>query len=70
MKIIFDVVKPHILDFRAEPSEQQTIDLIKLANKDDKVTEDQIHALWQTRDMVNQYTDEWLEQNTEAFGEW
>lgn len=70
LKIIFDVVKPHILDFRAEPSEQQTIDLIKLANKDDKVTEDQIHALWQTHDMVNQYTDEWLEQNTEAFGEW
>ena len=32
--------------------------------KEDKVTEDQIHALWQTRDMVSQYTDEWLNQNT------
>lgn len=70
LKIIFDVVKPHILDFRAEPTEQQTIDLIRLAAKDDKVTEDQIHTLWQTRDMVSQYTDEWLEQNTVAFGEW
>ena len=41
-----------------------SIDLVKLANKEDKVTEDQIHALWQTRDMVSQYTDEWLNQNT------
>jgi hypothetical protein len=52
------------LEYRAEPTEQQSIDLVKLANKEDKVTEDQIHALWQTRDMVSQYTDEWLNQNT------
>lgn len=70
LKTLFDIIKPHILEYRAEPTEQQSIDLVKLANKEDKVTEDQIHALWQTRDMVSQYTDEWLNQNTQAFGEW
>ena len=70
LKQLFDVVKPHILDYRQEPTERQTIDLVKLNGLDDKITEDTIHALWESRNMVNQYTDEWLSQNTHAFGEW
>lgn len=39
-------------------------------NRSDTLTDDMIHTLWESRSMVGQYTDEWLAQNTKAFGEW
>lgn len=70
LKQLFDIVKPHILEYRQEPTEMQTINLVKTLGKDDKLTDDTIHALWESRANVSQYTDEWLGQNTRAFGEW
>lgn len=70
LKQLFDIVKPHILEYRQEPTERQTVDLVKLHGIDDKITVDTIHALWESKSMVGQYTDEWLNQNTHAFGEW
>ena len=70
LKQLFDIVKPHILEYKIEPSETQTINLVKAYGKDDKLTDDIIHTLWESRSMVTQYTDEWLSQNVKAFGEW
>lgn len=70
LKQLFDIVKPHILEYRQEPTELQTINLVKAYGKDDKITEDTIHALWSSQKEVAQYTDEWLNRNTRAFGEW
>lgn len=70
LKQLFDIVKPHILEYKIEPSETQTINLVKAYGRDDKLTDDIIHTLWESRSMVGQYTDEWLSQNVKAFGEW
>ena len=70
LKMLFDIVKPHVLEYKTEPTETQTINLVKMYNKSDKITDDMIHTLWESRGMVSQYTDEWLAQNTKAFGEW
>lgn len=70
LKQLYDIIKPHILEYRQEPSEIQTINLVHLQGKEDKITDDTIHALWETKKMISQYTDEWLYENTKAFGEW
>ena len=70
LKQLFDIVKPHILEYKVEPTETQAINLVKAYGKDDKLTDDIIHTLWESRAMVAQYTDEWLSQNVKAFGEW
>ncbi len=70
LKQLFDIVKPHILEYKVEPTETQAINLVKAYGKDDKLTDDIIHTLWESRAMVTQYTDEWLSQNVKAFGEW
>lgn len=67
---LFDIVKPHVLEFRSEPTERQAMDLVRLAQKDDKITEDTVCKLWETKNTVSQYTEEWLDRNTHAFGEW
>ena len=70
LKQLFDIVKSHILEYRIEPTETQVINLVKAYNKEDKIPEDTIHTLWESKNMISQYTDEWLNQNTKAFGEW
>lgn len=70
LKQLFDIVKPHILEYKVEPTETQAINLVKAYGKDDKLTDDIVHTLWESRAMVTQYTDEWLSQNVKAFGEW
>lgn len=70
LKQLFEIVKPHVLEYKIEPTETQTINLVKAYGKDDKLPADIIHTLWESRNMVSQYTDEWLSQNVKAFGEW
>ena len=70
LKQLFEIVKPHVLEYKIEPTETQTINLVKAYGKDDKLPVDIIHTLWESRNMVSQYTDEWLSQNVKAFGEW
>ena len=70
LKQLFDIVKSHIIEYRVEPTETQVINLVKAYDKIDKISEDTIHTLWESRNMISQYTDEWLSQNTKAFGEW
>lgn len=70
LKQLFEIVKKHILDYHVEPTEIQVINLVKLYGKEDKITDAMIHALWESRNQISQYTEEWLNQNTLAFGEW
>ena len=67
---LFDIVKPHVLEYRDMPTELQVINLVKLQGKDDKITDDTVKKLWETKSTVSQYTEEWLNKNTKAFGEW
>lgn len=67
---LFDIVKPHVLEYRDMPTELQVINLVRLHGRDDKITDDTIKKLWETKNTVSQYTEEWLNQNTKAFGEW
>ena len=70
LKQLFDIVKEFILEYNTEPSEIQTINLVKAYNKEDTITEDIIHTLWETKNIVSQYTEEWLQNTTRSFGEW
>lgn len=70
LKDLFEIVKPHILEYKQEPTERQTIDLVKAYGKEDKISPDMIHTLWESKNSVTQYTEDWLNKNTEAFGEW
>lgn len=70
LQVVFNIVKPFVLEYKTEPSETQVIDLIRLAGKDDIISQDAIHILWQSRDKVSQYTEEWLNENSIAFAEW
>ena len=44
LKTLFDIIKPHILEYRAGATEQRCIDLGRRADKGDQGTEEQRHA--------------------------
>lgn len=67
---LFEILKGHVLEYRSMPTETQAIDLVKIAGKDEVLTDDIIHTIWQSESKVNEYTDEWLKENTSAYAEW
>lgn len=70
LKELFSVLKPFILEYKTEPTEQQTLGLIKMNNKQDLLPEDSIHILWESRKNLDQYDDKWIYENTVSFAEW
>lgn len=67
---LFSIVKPFVIDYRECPTETQVKDLVKLAQKDDIISEDTIHQVWQNQDKTSQYSEDWLKENATSFAEW
>ena len=70
IQYLFDIVKPFVLEYKATPTEVQTNDLIKVSGKEEILTPDAVHTIWQSESKVSEYTEDWLYQNTVSFAEW
>ena len=65
---IFDVVKDFVTEYKVEPTMEQVIELVNLSGTDDIVIIDGIKTLWQSKNEVNKYSEEWLNTNITAWG--
>lgn len=70
IQLLFSIVKPFVLDYRECPTETQVKDLVKVAQKDDELSDDMIHQIWQNEPKTSQYSEEWLRENATSFAEW
>ena len=69
LKRLYGIIQPFILQYRMEPTELQVLRLIERAGLNTEFTQDIIHTLWETRAQVDQISEEWLRDCTEAYGE-
>ena len=60
---IFEIAKEHTLRYKDPPSKDQLIQLIKIKGLDEKITDDMIDGLYNAKQILSQYDDEWLEKN-------
>ena len=67
---LFKVLKPFVLEYGTIPSLTQALDLIKLADKQDVLPDDIVTDIWKNLPKVNEYADDWLQQNAKSFAEW
>ena len=67
---LFKVLKPHVLEYGTVPTLTQALDLIKLEDKQDILSDDIVKTLWNNQSKVAEYTDDWLHQNATSFAEW
>lgn len=70
LKRLYAIIQPYIIDYREEPSEQTVMMLIQKEGMSTEFTTDVIHSLWENRDSLSTYNEEWLKDCTEAYGEY
>lgn len=70
LKKIFTIAQPYILQFHEEPSEAQVIQLIIHNHQQTELTQDIIHSIWETRNHLGQYSEEWLSMTAKGYAEW
>lgn len=70
IQVLFDIVKPFVLEYHQEPSKQQVLDLIKLYGKEDIISNDTLDIFWKNKDKLVNYTEEWLNNLAISWGKW
>lgn len=70
LQILFEIAKPFVLEYKAPPTLSQMVELVKMSDKSELISEDTISQVWETQSKLSEYTEEWLEQNARAFGQW
>ena len=67
IKDIFDIAKEHALKYKESPSKEQLSEIIRLKGLSEKYTEDIIEALFNAKEQLKQYDEEWLNDNIGAW---
>lgn len=70
LKKLFEVVQPYILQYKEEPSEQQVQMLLQREGIYTDMTSDVIHSIWEIRNHLGQYSDDWLRMTAKGYAEW
>jgi len=63
LRELFDVAKEHALKYKEPPSKEQMVQLIQIKGLSEKYSNEQIDGLYNTKNLLDQYDAEWLEQN-------
>ena len=60
---LFKIAKIHALRYKEAPSKEQMIQLVQLQGLSEKYPDDLISSLYNAKQLLTQYGDEWLEDN-------
>jgi hypothetical protein len=60
---LFEIAKEHALKYKEPPSKEQMIELLHIKGLSEKYNDDIITGLYNTKQLLAQYDNEWLEEN-------
>lgn len=63
VKEIYEVAREYAIKYKEAPSKDQMVQLIQIKGLSEKYTPDMIEALYNTKQLLTQYGNEWLENN-------
>jgi KaiC/GvpD/RAD55 family RecA-like ATPase len=60
---LFEIAKDHTIKYKEPPSKEQMIQLVQIKGLSEKYNEDMIVGLYNTKQLLSEYDDDWLENN-------
>ena len=63
LKDSFEIAKEHALKYKEAPSKDQFFQLVKIKGLEGKLSDDVVTALYNTKQILAQYDDQWLKDN-------
>ena len=70
LQILFDIIKPYVLEFGSEPSLDQVRELLMMSGNQEAGQAESLESIWANRDKVDSYGPDWLHENTIAMAQW
>jgi len=67
VKELFDIAKEHSLRYKEAPTKDQIIELVKIKGLGEKYTEELLTALYNTKQLISNYDDQWIEENVSSW---
>lgn len=64
---LFEIAKEHTLKYKEPPTKEQMIQLVYIKGLSEKYNDDLIAGLYNTKNLLNEYDKEWLENNVSAW---
>jgi len=60
---LFDLAKDHAIKYKEAPSKEQLSELVRVKGISDRISEDVVGAIYNSKAELAHYTPEWLEEN-------
>ena len=67
LKELYKIAKDHVLKYKESPSKEQIQQLVDIKGISNILTKEIINAVYNTKDLLNEYDDEWLNTNAKAW---
>jgi hypothetical protein len=67
LKLAYEIAREFALEYKSPPSKDQILELIRVKGHNQDLSEDTITALYNTKVMLSQYDEKWLETNVSAW---
>lgn len=64
---LFEIAKEHTIKYKEPPSKDQMIQLIQIKGLTEKYNDDLVTSLYNTKQLLSEYEDKWLEENVEPW---
>ena len=64
---LFDIAKEHALRYKQPPTKEQMVELIRVKGLGEKYSAEIIEGIYNTKALLGQYDDEWLENNVKPW---
>ena len=67
LKELYKVAKEHAEKYKVAPSKEQIVQLVEIKGLSNLLTKDIIDAIYESKDLLNEYDTEWLDSNAKAW---
>lgn len=67
VKTVYEVARNFALEYKEAPTVEQVIELIRIGGLNQEVSEDVIRSIYNSKALLNQYDENWLDTNVAAW---
>ena len=70
LQICFKLAKDYVIKYHTAPTASQLKELIDIENLGEEINSDVVDIIYSSKDKVNEYTSDWLFDNSTSWAQW
>ena len=67
VRSVYEVAREFAMEYKEAPTVEQVVELIRIAGRNQEISEDVITSIYNSRALLKQYDETWLDTNVSAW---